>query len=170
MNVVLSNTGGAALTISSIGSSNSVFRGDPQLRWWFDCEQFLHLGMTFSPVALGSALSTLLVFSNAAGARTQSVSGTGVPLGVPVCTLTANHTTVAPNGSSTLTASCTNAPTSYSWTGGTCAGTTAATCAVTPAVTTTYSVTGTNGAGSGAVYHRDRDFGGHHADPVFTFV
>ncbi|MBK6323068.1 MAG: choice-of-anchor D domain-containing protein [Burkholderiales bacterium] len=151
MNVVLSNTGGAALTISSIGSSNSVFAVTHNCGGGLTAGSSCTLGMTFSPVALGSALSTLLVFSNAAGSpHAVSVSGTGVPLGVPVCTLTANHTTVAPNGSSTLTASCTNAPTSYSWTGGTCAGTTAATCAVTPAVTTTYSVTGTNGAGSGS--------------------
>ncbi|MBK6999481.1 MAG: DUF1566 domain-containing protein [Rhodoferax sp.] len=68
----------------------------------------------------------------------------------PVCTLSANPTTITAGGSSTLTASCTPAATSYTWTGGTCAGTTGATCTVTPTVTTTYAVAGTNAGGTGA--------------------
>src|SRR5674476_1172097 len=61
-----------------------------------------------------------------------------------LCTLTAIPGSIPKGGTSTLTASCNPAATSYSWTGGTCAGTTAASCTVTPSVTTTYSLTGSN--------------------------
>lgn len=68
----------------------------------------------------------------------------------PTCTLTASPANIAPNGPSTLTASCTPAAASYNWTGGTCAGSnTSATCAVTPASTTAYTVQGVNTAGTG---------------------
>ncbi len=67
---------------------------------------------------------------------------------VPVCTLSANPVSLTAGGSSTLTASCNPAATSYIWTGGSCAGSSAATCTVTPTGTTTYSVTGVNAAGT----------------------
>ncbi|MBK7001892.1 MAG: DUF1566 domain-containing protein [Rhodoferax sp.] len=67
----------------------------------------------------------------------------------PVCTLNANPASITAGASSTLTASCTPAATSYVWTGGTCAGTTAATCTVTPTDTTTYTVTGVSAGGAG---------------------
>ncbi len=66
----------------------------------------------------------------------------------PVCTLTANPNTVNAGTSSTLTASCTPAASSYTWTGGTCAGTSSGTCTVTPTATTTYTVAGTNSSGT----------------------
>jgi hypothetical protein len=62
--------------------------------------------------------------------------------------LTATPASVKRNESSTLTTACTTAPTSYVWTGGTCAGSTGPTCTVTPTQTTTYSVTGANTFGS----------------------
>lgn len=68
----------------------------------------------------------------------------------PTCTLTASPATITTGGSSTLTASCNPAATSYVWTGGTggtCAST-SATCTVKPTVTTTYSVHGTNASGT----------------------
>jgi len=64
------------------------------------------------------------------------------------CTLSANPASIAPGGSSTLTASCSPAATTYTWSG-TCAGTSGATCLVSPSGTTTYSVTGSNATGSG---------------------
>lgn len=68
----------------------------------------------------------------------------------PKCTLIANPLSIAPGGSSTLTASCSPAATGgYTWTGGTCAGNTTSTCTVTPATTTEYTVTGKNSLGSG---------------------
>ncbi len=68
---------------------------------------------------------------------------------VPVCTLVANPASIAAGSTATLTASCTPAASSHTWTGGTCAGTTAATCTVTPTSTTSYSVAGTNAGGTG---------------------
>jgi hypothetical protein len=66
----------------------------------------------------------------------------------PVCTLSAIPAQIPPKRSSTLTASCSPAATSYTWSGGTCAGKTASTCTVTPNAPTTYSVTGTNSYGA----------------------
>ncbi|MBK7001990.1 MAG: DUF1566 domain-containing protein [Rhodoferax sp.] len=68
---------------------------------------------------------------------------------VPVCTLNANPATITAGSSSTLTATCTPAATSYTWTGGTCAGTTGSTCTVAPTTTTPYTVAGTNTSGTG---------------------
>ncbi len=67
---------------------------------------------------------------------------------VPVCTVAATPASIATGATSTLTASCSNSPNSYVWTGGTCAGTAAATCAVTPEATTTYTVAGVNAGGT----------------------
>ncbi len=67
----------------------------------------------------------------------------------PACTLSASPTSILVGGTSTLTASCTPAATSFTWTGGTCAGTNATTCTVTPTATTTYTFAGTNVVGTG---------------------
>ena len=68
----------------------------------------------------------------------------------PKCTLIANPLSIAPGGSSTLTASCSPAATGgYTWTGGTCVGNTTNTCTVTPTATTEYTVTGKNSLGLG---------------------
>jgi hypothetical protein len=79
-------------------------------------------------------------------------SGGGGGGGVPTCTPTANPPSPAINTQTTLSANCTNTPTSYLWSGGTCGGDTAATCSVTKAkaTTITYSVTATNAAGTSA--------------------
>ena len=67
----------------------------------------------------------------------------------PVCTLSASPTSVIAGGTATLTASCTPAATSFTWTGGTCVGTNATTCSVTLTATTTYTFRGTNVVGIG---------------------
>jgi hypothetical protein len=94
------------------------------------------------------------------GANPYTVTGTGantatggatVTVAPPSCTLTADYTTIAPNGTSTLTASCSPAAASYAWTGGTCAGnpTNTNTCTVTLASgSVDYTVTGSNAAGT----------------------
>jgi len=81
--------------------------------------------------------------------------GTGVPVNVtvtvaplPTCTLTATKSILEVNGPTTLTASCSPAGTSLSWTGGTCVGTTGASCTVMPSATTTYTVAGINRVGT----------------------
>ena len=68
----------------------------------------------------------------------------------PTCTLTATPASISAGDTSTLTANCSPAATSYVWTGGTCAGTSAASCMVTPSASTTYTVAGINSAGTGA--------------------
>lgn len=69
--------------------------------------------------------------------------------GVPVCTLNATPSTITPPATSTLTVSCSNNPTSYTWSNppGFAANQTTGT--VSPIVTTTYTVTGTNELGAG---------------------
>ena len=69
----------------------------------------------------------------------------------PQCTLAANPAMSSAGASSTLTASCSPAATSFEWSGGTCAGTTSSNCTVTPSMTTLYSVFGVNAGGISAV-------------------
>lgn len=83
------------------------------------------------------------------GTNTATSPGVTVTVTPPSCTLTASPASIIPGGSSTLTATCSPAATSYTWTGGTCAGTAGNSCVVTPAATTTYTVTGASSAGSG---------------------
>jgi hypothetical protein len=66
----------------------------------------------------------------------------------PHCTLTASPSTIPGGGSSTLTASCVPAATSYVWTN-TGFATTASSGTVSPTTTTTYSVVGSNAVGAG---------------------
>lgn len=83
---------------------------------------------------------------------TGTVSGTytqNLTVSPPICSLTASPASISLGGSSTLTASCSAAVTSYVWTGGTCAGATGPTCTVTPTATTTYSVAAINAGGKG---------------------
>ena len=87
-------------------------------------------------------------YYGASGSISLNVSQAATP-SIPNCTLTASSASISAGSSSTLTASCTPAATSYVWTGGTCAGKTTSTCTVTPASTTTYTVAGTNSAGTG---------------------
>lgn len=97
-----------------------------------------------------------------AGRRAYSVSGrnaygVGAPVGVvlewqqpgpPVCSVTASNDYPSINSTVTLTANCSQAPTSFQWTGCTSATSTCqATAATVGAVT--YAVTATNAYGSG---------------------
>jgi hypothetical protein len=149
--LVLNNTGSATLTISSI-----VVTTNPADFVVTGCAGDLaagaacHLSIRFTPTAAGTRMGAVKVTGNAMNSpQSVSLSGTGVAASVPVCTLTAAPASIRKNGTSTLTATCSPAATSYIWTGGTCAGSTTSTCTVTLAVTTQYSVTGTNGAGTG---------------------
>lgn len=68
----------------------------------------------------------------------------------PICTINATPSVIVSGETSTLTASCTPAATSYVWTGGSCAGSTLATCTVAPSANTTYTLAGSNAGGTGA--------------------
>ena len=82
-------------------------------------------------------------------AQNVTATFTLVPVSLPSCTLTATPASISAGSSSTLTANCSPAATSYTWSGGSCAGTTGASCTVTPAATTTYTVAGSNSGGNG---------------------
>lgn len=147
--VTLTNTGNASLTIASIASANNVFAVTNNCGASLAASASCTLNVTFSPTAAVSTSSSIQVNDNATGSpHAVAVSGVGVPAGSPICTLVANPNRVSRSGASTLTASCSPAATSYSWTGGTCVGNTTANCSVAPVLTTTYAVTGTNGSGS----------------------
>jgi hypothetical protein len=87
---------------------------------------------------------TALTFSCAAGGGT----------GVPVCTPSANPAAPAVGQATTISANCANQPNpnSYVWTGGGCASASGSTCTVTKGRRTsvTYTVQGTNDAGTGS--------------------
>lgn len=81
---------------------------------------------------------------------TGTVRCTGSLLVVPVCTLVAAPSSISSGGSSKLTVSCTPAATSYVWSGTPVGfGTTTTSSNVSPTSTTSYSVKGTNAAGTG---------------------
>lgn len=146
--VTLSNTGNATLTIASIATT-SDYAVTHNCGAAVPAAGTCTVNVTFTPTAVGLRAGSLLINSNATGSpHGAGLSGTGLSPNQPVCTLSATPTSIRKNGTSVLASSCTNNPTAYSWTGGTCAGTTAPTCTVTPASTTAYSVTGTNGNGS----------------------
>lgn len=148
--VVLTNTGGAALTLAA-GSitASAEFAVTNNCGGGLGSGGFCNLSVFFTPTAIGNRTGTVTIASNAVGSPTiLYLSGIGRSPNAPVCTLSAVPTQVRKDKTAILTATCTPAATSYSWTGGTCAGTTASTCTVTPAATTTYSVTGTNSYGS----------------------
>lgn len=109
-------------------------------------------GTSVSGGSVAPAVTTAyaVIGSNAGGAGNNAgVTVTVNPLTPPVCTLTASPASIVAGASSTLTASCTPAAASYQWTN-TGFAASAAGGSVSPATTTTYSVTGTNAAGTGA--------------------
>jgi hypothetical protein len=78
----------------------------------------------------------------------------------PVCTLEANPSTTVVSGDSiTLTAMCTQSPTSYKWTGSGCESVTGASCTALPTANTTFTVTGSNSKGTSNVSSLDVTLG-----------
>ncbi|MDP2760777.1 MAG: hypothetical protein Q8O64_10325 [Sideroxyarcus sp.] len=104
---------------------------------------------TCSVTLAAAGITTYTVVGSNADGAGSSASAT-VTVAKPSCTLTAAPSSVAPNGSSILTANCSpSVGTTYSWTGGACAGKTTSTCDTGALVSsTTYSVTGSNSLGS----------------------
>jgi hypothetical protein len=108
-----------------------------------------------SHAALGATLTytspacTSFALSGPASSQTLSCAGGG---GAPVCTPTNSPSSPAIGTSTTVSANCTNQPTTYSWTGTGCAGSTAATCSVSKggAGSRTFTVQATNAAGTSA--------------------
>jgi len=90
----------------------------------------------------------IVVSSSSAVLTTNDYSLTATSWTGPTCTLTASPSTITGGGSSTLTATCSPAATSYAWTN-TGFAATASSGTVSPTVNTTYSVIGSNSAGAG---------------------
>ncbi|MDP4030451.1 MAG: hypothetical protein Q8P42_15970 [Gallionella sp.] len=86
--------------------------------------------------------------SNAGGAGASASVAVSVTQPAPNCTLVYSAGSLVSGKTGTLTASCSPAATSYTWSDAGCASSSAS-CAVAPAVTTTYTVKGSNAGGSG---------------------
>ena len=91
------------------------------------------------------------VVSGTPPTQTVTCVAAGGGAGVAVCAPAANPTAPAIGQSTTISANCSNQPTSYLWAGGACLGLTTATCKVSKlkAATVTYSITASNAAGAG---------------------
>ena len=76
---------------------------------------------------------------------------------------------IAAGASSTLTANCSPAATSFEWSGGTCARTTSSSCTVKPSVTTPYSVLGINADGASTVAASTAVFTGGPHDGIYQW-
>lgn len=123
------------------------------------------LVLAFMMADAGSALAGTVLLTGVTGNSCSSYTGysadssgnltvtcsadTGpapTPTAAPTCTLTASPATISAGASSMLIANCSPAATSYVWVGTNFTGSAGN---VYPASTTTYSVTGTNGVGTG---------------------
>ncbi|MBV5332507.1 hypothetical protein JZU54_02845, partial [bacterium] len=89
-------------------------------RWSGACASVTGATCTVAPTATTTYNVT---GSNASGSRnpasaTVTVTDPSPTLSLPLCTLSANPSTVLPGGTSTLTASCSPTATTYTWSGG----------------------------------------------------
>jgi hypothetical protein len=132
---------GQTITISS-SCSNS-----PLSYTWTGCESTT--GSCQDAATATGPKSYTLVATNAAGNSPQaslSVNWQPVPTAPPVCTVTASDARPFTGTNITLTASCTNSPTGYQWTGCTSSGSTCSTTQSAAGVAT-YGVTASNQVG-----------------------
>jgi hypothetical protein len=84
---------------------------------------------------------------------TQTVTCMSATAGTPTCAPTVSPAAPAVGQSATITANCSNQPTSYTWTGGGCGAngsTTSCTVTKSRATTIIFTISGTNGAGTGS--------------------
>ncbi len=103
-----------------------------------------------------------LVASNSFGAGPQAnlaVNWQAPPSAAPVCSVTANPSTAFVGSSVTLTATCSNAPTSYAWTNCSSASSTCVATAAAAGVQT-YSVTASNAVGASVAGRDQRHLAG----------
>jgi hypothetical protein len=136
---------GTTLTLTA-NCSNS-----PTIYAWTNCSSTTNVCTTTEASAVMRIYS--VTASNAAGTgppAAATVTWQQPPTAPPVCTLTATNTSPMIGTSITLTANCTQSPTSYSWVG--CTGAMGNQCLTSSANVgaITYSVTATNAIGTGA--------------------
>ena len=151
--ITLLNSGTAALTLNLNGITTSGDFGVTH-----NCGTGPAAGasctlyVVFTPMAVGNLTGSVSISSNAPGGpHSVGLSGTGLSVNAPACTLSATPPSVRKDGAARLTAICSPAATSYNWTGGTCAAIHTATCDVTPATSTSYSVSGINSFGASPI-------------------
>ena len=118
---------------------------------WTNCASTTSTCTTTSGIA--GVRSYAVTASNAAGtsqAAGVSITWHNTPTGVPSCTLSANPSSPFAGTTTTITASCTQSPTSFSWTH--CPGATGTTCVASSGVagSVSYSLTAANAFGAGA--------------------
>ena len=134
-------TVGATITLTAHCNKN------PTTYVWTGCTSTASTCSTTAQSA--GSVSYSVTASNASSSGSASISVNWQAAPPPVtCTLAASNTTPTVGSSITLTANCTNNPTSYGWTG--CTSTTS-TCSTTSQSTgsVTYSVTASNSTSSG---------------------
>jgi hypothetical protein len=158
--VTVTNTGSATLDQISIAASGD-FSQTNNCGLSLGMLSFCTISVSFTPTVLGARSGSLSISSNAAiSPRNIALSGSGRSALAPICSLSAAPAKVLKGHAATLTATCSPAATSWSWTGGTCGASAAATCSVSPLVSTAYSVTGSNSfgdstAGTNVTVHTD---------------
>ncbi len=113
-------------------------------------------GLSGSSCSVSPATTTSYSVTGSNAGGTASPRSVTVTVGeaassVPVCSLKAPYgvaTISSPGDSITLTAECTQSPTSYNWTGTGCEAIKGSSCTAAPTANTTFSVTGTNSKGT----------------------
>ena len=118
--------------------------------------------VAMTPLTMGNATPTQIVIANGCTtASTFRMDGTGLTWGAggpgagcalaaPVCVLAVSSKNIIAGGATTLTASCNPIAATLNWTNSGF-GTGITSGSVSPGVTTTYSVSGTNAAGTGNI-------------------
>jgi YD repeat-containing protein len=109
-------------------------------------------GQSGSSCIVSPSATTMYTVAGVNPAGTGTAASTSVTVTkdtTPVCTLTALPSSVIAGASSTLTATCSPAATSYVWTGTPCSTKTGPTCSINPFATSTYSVAGVTSLGVG---------------------
>ncbi len=107
---------------------------------------------SFPAISSAGTYTYSVAATNASGTSppaTASVTVTAALPSPPVCTLIASPASIIAGASSSLTASCTPAATSYAWSANAGFGAAVASGTVSPTVITTYSVVGSNAGGTG---------------------
>jgi hypothetical protein len=154
----LSGTSASVAAAASAGSSVSVTTGSTCT--WVATSNVSWITLTAGSAGSGNGNVTYSVAANTSttprtgtltiAGQTFTVTQAGATVTPPVCALSASPASMAAGGTSTLTATCSPAATTYVWSGGACAGISSASCTVNPTTTTRYTVFASNAAGSGS--------------------
>jgi hypothetical protein len=161
--VCMLSASNSAATVGTAVELAAVCSNGPTSYSWTNCSsRGPRCGAT---AATTGSVTYTVTASNARGTSAPATAQVSWHLaGRPACTLSASNTTPMAGTNVTLTATCSDGPTNYVWTG--CASS-AATCAATSAAAgaRTYSVSGINGSGAGTVASVTVDWQARPANP-----